>query len=98
MVPHKAVADVSNIGSYRRGELLPCADGRANPLMGRRVFGVVFFGVVAVVTSPATAGCSLVYCSCSCSCFSLSCSVGVVVIVGAVVAVGVVVAVAVVVV
>ena len=37
---------------------------RANPLMDRKVVGVVFFGVVAmvamvaVVTSPKTAGCS----------------------------------------
>ena len=39
-------------------------DGRANPLMERNVVGVVFFGVaamVAVVTSPTTAG--LVCCS-----------------------------------
>ena len=42
-----------------------------NPLMGRKVVGVVFFGVVAmvaVVTSLTTAGCSVMYCSCSCSC------------------------------
>ena len=37
-------------------------DGRANPLMDRKVVGVVFFGVVAVVaavavvTSPTTPG------------------------------------------
>jgi len=34
-----------------------------NPLMDRKVIGVVFFGVVAlvaVVTSPTTAGCSVV--------------------------------------
>ena len=37
-------------------------DGRANPLMQRKVVGVVLFGVVAVVTSPTTAECS---CSCS---------------------------------
>ena len=53
VVPQKAVAAVSKIGSYRRGELLRCMDGRANPLMDRKV--VVFFGVVAVVTSPTTA-------------------------------------------
>jgi len=41
-------------------------DGRANPLMDRKVDGVVFFGVVAMVamvaevTSPTTAGCSVV--------------------------------------
>ena len=36
------------------------ADGRANPLIDRKVVGVVFVGVVAmvaVVTSPTTAGC-----------------------------------------
>jgi len=35
-------------------------DGRANPLMDRKVVGVVLFGVVAVVTSPTTAECSAV--------------------------------------
>ena len=38
-------------------------DGRANPLMDRRVVGVVFFGVVAmvaVVTSLTAPGCSVV--------------------------------------
>ena len=62
VVPRKAVAEVSKIGHYRRGELLWCMDGRANPLMDRRVVGVVFFGMVAmvaVVTSPTTAGCSV---------------------------------------
>jgi len=34
-------------------------DGRANPLMDRGVVGVEFFGVVAVVTSTTTAGCSV---------------------------------------
>ena len=45
VVPHKAVAEVSKIGHYRRGELLWCVDGKANPLIlvGRKVFGVVFF-------------------------------------------------------
>ena len=60
---HKAVAEVSQIGRYRRGELLRGVNGRANPLMGRKVFGVVFFGMVAMVaevTSPTTAGCSMV--------------------------------------
>ena len=40
------------------------------PLMDRKVVGFVFVGVVAmvaVVTSPTTAGCSVVYCGCSCS-------------------------------
>jgi len=38
-------------------------DGRVNPLMDRKVVGVVFFGMVAMVaavTSPTTAGCSVV--------------------------------------
>ena len=42
-----------------------------NPLIDRKVVGVVFAGMVAmvaVVTSPTTAGCSVMYCNCSCSC------------------------------
>jgi len=38
-------------------------DGRANPLMDGKVVGVMLFGVLAmvsVVTSPTTAGCSVV--------------------------------------
>jgi len=35
-------------------------DGRANPLMGRKVVGVMLLGVVAVVNSPTTAECSVV--------------------------------------
>ena len=46
VVLHKAVAEVSRIGHYRKGELLWCMGGRANPLMDRKVVGV------AVVTSP----------------------------------------------
>ena len=63
IVPHKAVAEVSRIGHNGRGELLWCMGGRANPLMDRRVVGVVFFGVAAMVgvaTSPTTAGSSMV--------------------------------------
>ena len=37
VVPHKAVAEVSKIGNYRRCEILWCMDGRANPLMDRKV-------------------------------------------------------------
>ena len=47
-----------NIGNYRRRALLRCMDGGANPLMDRKVVGFVLFGVVAVVTSLTTAGCS----------------------------------------
>jgi len=35
-------------------------DGRANPVMNRKVVGVVLVGVVAVVSSPTTAECSVV--------------------------------------
>ena len=50
-------------------------DGRANPLMNRKVVGAVLFGVVAVVTSPTTAECSVVWCGVVCSCsYSCSCS------------------------
>ena len=62
-VPHKAVAEISRIGPYRRGELLRCMDGRANSLMDRKVVGVVLFGVVAMVAmvpSLTTPGCSVV--------------------------------------
>ena len=54
-------------------------DGRANSLRDRKVVGVVFFGVVAVVTSPTTDECSVVWCGvvCSCSC-TCSCNCGVV--------------------
>ena len=65
------MAEVSEEETYRRGWLLVITDGRANPLIDRKVVGVVFVGVVAmvaVVTSPTTAGCSVVCCSCSRSC------------------------------
>jgi hypothetical protein len=55
VVPHKAVAEVSKIGNYRRGWFLCFTDGRANPLMDRKVVGVVCFEVIAMVavgTSP----------------------------------------------
>ena len=56
-------------GSFRignlqeRGWLLWITDGRGNPLIDRKVVGFVFVGVVAmvaVVTSPTTAGLSVV--------------------------------------
>ena len=40
VVPHKAVAEVSKIGTYRRGWLLWIRDGKANPLMDRKVLEV----------------------------------------------------------
>ena len=70
-VPYKAVAEVSEQEAQRRGWLLRITDGRGNPLIDRKVVGFVFVGVVAmvaVVTSPTTAGCSVVCCSCSRSC------------------------------
>ena len=60
VVTHKAVAVVSKLGNYRRGALLRRMDGRANSLMDRKVIGAVFFGMVAVVTSPTIAGRSTV--------------------------------------
>ena len=41
--------EVSRIGHYRRGGSPRRMGGRANPLMDRKVVGVVFFGVVAMV-------------------------------------------------
>jgi hypothetical protein len=53
-----------------------CRHGRANPLMDRKVVGVVFFGMVGCNVCSGhlttTAGCGVVECSCSCS---RSCSV-----------------------
>ena len=40
VVPDKAVAEVSKIGTYRRGWLLWITDGKANPLMDRKVLEV----------------------------------------------------------
>ena len=45
---HKAVAEVSKIGDHRKST--------------GKVVGVVPFGMVAVVASPTTAGCSVVWC------------------------------------
>ena len=47
VVPRKAVAEVSKIRHYLRGELLSCMDGRRNPLMDHKVVGAVPFGAVA---------------------------------------------------
>jgi uncharacterized membrane protein len=46
------VTEISKIGNYM--------EGRANPLLDRKVVGIELFGVVAVVTPPTTAGCSVV--------------------------------------
>ena len=71
VVPHTAVVEVSKIDNYsRRGEWLCCMDG-AKPLMDRKLVGAVLFEMVAVVTSPTAAECSVVWCSvveCSGSC------------------------------
>ena len=61
VVPHKAVAEVSE-DTYRRVWLLWITDGRANPLIDRKVGGVVFFGVVALVAVVTS-----LTCSCGCS-------------------------------
>ena len=71
----------STAETYRKGWLLWLTDGRANPLMDRKVVGVVFPGavaMVALVTSPQLL--DVVWCS------------AVVVVVGVVVVVVVVVA------
>ena len=60
VVPHKAVAEVSKIGNYRRGELLRCMDGRANLLMDRKVVGIALFGMAAMVTGCTPAAYSVV--------------------------------------
>ena len=84
VIPHKVVAEVLKIDNYRRGELFWCMDGRANPLMDRKVVGVVLFGVVSVVTSPTTAECYVVWCYvvvvCSCSCSLVAVAVAAVVV------------------
>ena len=59
------MAEVSDQETYRRGWLLRLTDGRGNPRIDRQVVGVVIVGVlamVAAVTSPTTALCS-VWCS-----------------------------------
>ena len=62
VVPHKAVAQVSRIGHYRRGELLRCMGGGANSWMDQKMVRSFVFdmvAMVAVVTSPTNAGCSV---------------------------------------
>ena len=66
VVPHKAVAEVSRIGHYRRGGLLRCMDGRANPLVNWKVAGLcwtcVFWSACHGCSGhlTTTAGCSVV--------------------------------------
>ena len=36
-VPRKAVAEISKLETYRKGDLLWCMDGRANPWMDRNM-------------------------------------------------------------
>ena len=63
VVPHTAVVEVSKIDNYsRKGEWLWCMDG-AKPLMDRKLVGAVLFEMVALVTSPTAAECSVVWCS-----------------------------------
>ena len=65
--------------------------------MDRNVVGAVLFGIVAVLTSHTTSGCSVVSCTWSCSC-NFTCNCGVVVVPAVAVAVAVAVAIIVVVV
>ena len=51
VVPHNAVE------TYRRAWLLWITDGRANPLMDRKVVGVLFLGVVAMVVAVTYHNC-----------------------------------------
>ena len=81
------MAEVSKMGRYRRGEMLRCMDGRANPRMDRKVIGVVILGVLqwspqpqqldvwrsAVLVVVVIVVVVVVYLSCSCS-SSSSCS------------------------
>ena len=62
VVPHKAVAEVSRIGHYRRGELLWCIDGRIRRWT-ERWLELCLFGMVAMATPPTTAECSVAWCS-----------------------------------
>ena len=41
VVPHKAAAEISKEETYRRRWLLWITDGRANPLIDRKVVGIV---------------------------------------------------------
>ena len=43
------MAEISKQETYRRGWLLRITDGRANPLIDRKVIAVVFLGIVALV-------------------------------------------------
>ena len=83
-VPHQAVAEVSMIGNYRRGELLWCMDGRANPLMDRKLIEALSLSLSVSLSLPFSVSPSLcvslclplsiylsIYLSlvqCSCSC------------------------------
>ena len=48
------MAEVSKMGDYRRGELLRWVDGRANPLMDRKVVRVVLLFLEWLQWSPDT--------------------------------------------
>ena len=71
------MAEVSKMGRYRRGEMLRCMDGRANPRMDRKVIGVVILGVLQWSPQPQQLDVwrsavlvvvvVVVYLSCSCS-------------------------------
>ena len=61
--PHKAVAEISMIRNYGRGELLYVQQSKSTD--GPKSGWSCLFGWVAMVTSPTTAGysCSAVQCS-----------------------------------
>ena len=79
VVPHKAVAEVSEQETYRKpiGELVCCESRMIERIhwWTERWLELCFFGVVTMVavvtwpvTSPTAAWCNVVWCSCSCSC------------------------------
>ena len=55
--PHKAVAEISKIGNYRRGELSWCMDGRVNPLMGRKVLEGLSLSFSLLVSCSSLSNC-----------------------------------------
>ena len=68
VIPHKAAAEVSKLGNLEE-RLVVVSHGRQSESTDglKKVVGVVFFGVVTTVamvtwsvTSPTTAGCSVV--------------------------------------
>ena len=63
LVPHKALEEVSKIDKCRRGELLWCMDGRANPLMDRKVVFAFWSGCSGHLTHNCWMQCGAVQCN-----------------------------------